>query len=282
MDKPFLTYDQQLQKLKDKGLGINDEEKAKKYLQNIGYYSLITGYKSIFKNPVTRTYYYNVNIEDIVSLYEFDENLRSIFMKYILKIERKISSLLSYEFCNKYGDTQDAYLNKEHYHENFSNEAENLIDKFSRTIQRDVHHRYIIHYRRHHSTIPLWVIMNTITFGSKSVMYEIMKDDIKTLISKQYENVNESDITSMLKCLTTYRNLCAHGERFYNARVGSAIVDTRIHEKLNINKNNGQYIQGKNDLFAVVIIFKYLLPKESFKEFKKILSVTIKKFVKKK
>lgn len=37
--------------------------------------------------------------EDIVALYEFDEELRGIFFKYLCRVERKMRSSISYHFC---------------------------------------------------------------------------------------------------------------------------------------------------------------------------------------
>ena len=52
MPKPFMTYDQQIAKLKEKQLIIPDDAKAKEELRRVGYYALITGYKELFKNPM--------------------------------------------------------------------------------------------------------------------------------------------------------------------------------------------------------------------------------------
>lgn len=49
MPKPFMTYDQQIAKLKEKQLIIPDDAKAKEELRRVGYYALITGYKELFK-----------------------------------------------------------------------------------------------------------------------------------------------------------------------------------------------------------------------------------------
>jgi abortive infection bacteriophage resistance protein len=78
--KIFLTYEQQLNKLQsDKGLTIADSDYAMHILQKISYYSLIGGYKSLFKAPVGGKYLYGVTFEEIVHLYYFDEHLRTIF-----------------------------------------------------------------------------------------------------------------------------------------------------------------------------------------------------------
>ena len=83
MAKSFLTYEQQLKNLvDDKNLIIKDEEYATSVLKKIGYFALIVGYKDLFKNNTTKKYKDNTCFEDIVALYEFDENLRALFLKY--------------------------------------------------------------------------------------------------------------------------------------------------------------------------------------------------------
>ena len=84
MTKPYLTISQQIHKLSnDKGLIINDHLFAENMLTNIGYFSLIGGYKSLFINPMTRRYELNTTFEDIVALYQFDDELRHLTFKYL-------------------------------------------------------------------------------------------------------------------------------------------------------------------------------------------------------
>ena len=59
MSKPYLTIDEQMKVLTDmKGLIVSDEKSAKDMLTDIGYFSLIGGYKRSFINPMTRKYEY--------------------------------------------------------------------------------------------------------------------------------------------------------------------------------------------------------------------------------
>ena len=89
MSKPFLTYDQQLDKLQnEKKLQIHDRTAAKEILKNIGYFSLIGGYKTPFINPMTRIYQNNASFEDVVALYQFDLSLRELVFKYLCEILR--------------------------------------------------------------------------------------------------------------------------------------------------------------------------------------------------
>ena len=83
MAKPFLTYEQQLNKLKnEKKLVISDDVVALNTLKDIGYFSLIGGYKTPFINPMTRVYEAGTTFEDIYALYRFDTALREL-VKYL-------------------------------------------------------------------------------------------------------------------------------------------------------------------------------------------------------
>lgn len=107
MIKPFLTYQQQIQKLMDeKCLIIKDTAFAAEKLQDLGYFNLIGGYKHPFRDKMTRVYIKNTTFEDVYALYQFDDQLRELFLKYLCQIEMKVRSLLSYAFCEQHGELQ--------------------------------------------------------------------------------------------------------------------------------------------------------------------------------
>ena len=62
---------------------------------------------------------------------------------------------------------------------------------------------------------------------------------------------------------------------------GTDIPDTILHKKLGVPKIGSSYSVGKNDLFAIVIALRYLLPKEEFKQFYKQLKSIISSYQKK-
>ena len=95
--KQFLTYDEQITFLEEKkGLIISDKEYARRTLLKIWYFPLINGYKEVFKESGNDQFQKGTTIEDIYELYSFDNDLRNIFLKYILVAERNIKSSLSY------------------------------------------------------------------------------------------------------------------------------------------------------------------------------------------
>lgn len=216
MNKPFITYTAQIEKLKnDKNLIISDSTFAVKSLQNISYYALIGGYKQPFIDIRTRKYINNACFEDIVSLYEFDEELRGIFFKYLCRVERKLRSSISYHFCEKYGERQDAYLNPENYNllPKYKNGVEKLIHMLDIMAKKNKDHEYIIYQRNKYHNIPLWVMMNALTFGQISKMFEFLPQNLQGTICRDFVNVKKNEMIKYLKVLTLYRNVCLNAMR---------------------------------------------------------------------
>ena len=283
MPKPFLTFEAQISYLEtDKNLVIQDHDYAESMLKRIGYFSLIGGYKVPFKNPTTKKYKDGTRFEDIVALYYFDEYLRELFLKYILKIERHIRALLSYHFTEKHGEQQSEYLNPTNYALSGRNASgiNRLVATLGNLANHNSDYPYINHQRQAYGNVPLWVLFNGVTFGSLSKFYSFTTQDIQTKVAKNFDKVNRKQLEQYLSVITKFRNVCAHGEALFSYQTRYDIPDTDLHLKMGIPKNGTQYTLGKRDLFAVVIAFRYLLPNEDFKRFKASLTSVIQHYLK--
>ncbi|MCM1185561.1 MAG: Abi family protein [Lachnoclostridium sp.] len=269
VNKPFLTYQEQIDKLKnDKKLQIEDEAYAITLLKRHSYFALISGYKRPFKRK-DGTYQEHTSIEDIYALYSFDNALRNIMLCKILIVEKHIKSLISYSFCEEYGSLQQTYLDATKYNYIPENQAgiNKLIVKLTTIASDPKDYPYIQYQKDTYHNIPLWVMMKALPMGSASKMYSYLPPKIQTKVSQEYPYINESELARMLDLLSRIRNVCAHNERLfdYNYQKG-AIKDSYIHQVLNIPKKGLKYKIGKSDLFAVLISLKYLLDRDEFED----------------
>lgn len=290
--KPFRTYEEQLALIKDQELIQTDEDGvfAETWLRRYGYFALITAYKEPLKE--SGHYRKGVTIRDVVALYEFDEQLRALTFRYLLRIERHLRLLISYSFCSAKGDETEKYLDAQNYAYETVEESdspaekrrkaaknaniEKLISYFEKELNQSSDRVYVEHYKNNHSNVPLWVIVNVLTFGSLSKMYEYSQPTIQANISKEVKGVNENQLRQILQVLTEFRNICAHDERLFTYRCSKRdIPDLALHARLGIDKKGQQYLYGKRDYFALVISFRYLLPRQEFLEFKRQLSSLI-------
>lgn len=277
--KEFKTIKEQINILKNKGLIIDNEIEVAKILEVENYYNLINGYKELFiekDQNLNEKFIKNTNFKEIYQLYLYDRKLKSIFMKYILNIENYLKTRVVYEFSSNYSN--DNYLKQENFN-NIDIYKVKAIDKLINDINLDIENQkangkdMLVHYSNNHKYIPLWVISIIITFGKLSKFYQLMKNKQQCAISKKYD-IKPHILITYMKSLTIVRNLCAHAERLYNIRLKSKIHNDDIHEKLNLIKNaSGNFTQGNNDLFSIVIIFKKLLSKEEFEIFFKEITI---------
>lgn len=268
-DKPFTTYENQIILLQEKGLTIVDDAAAINTLKKVSYFALINGYKKIFKDKKTGQYRAGVRFEDIVHLYDFDTHLRSWLLRYVLIIERKLKSLVSYHFSERFKDIPRFYLEANNYRYDNSRpqvakDVSELISKFNGILSSHKY-RYVTHYNNRHDDIPLWVIICAMSFGKVSVLYDLCLPGVKKRICDEYNGMKSPDhMTNILKLLTKYRNVSAHNERLYDFIVHDQLSHMAIHKELNVPMSKGDYIYGRQDFYAVLIAFKCLLDDDEF------------------
>ncbi len=275
MNKEFKTIEEQIDILKERNLIIN-EEKAKEIFRDNNYYYLINGYKDLFidENSEEEKYKEGVSLEEIFALYNFDSEIRSAFLKYILKIERRMDTYIAYEFSKQYGEKN--YL----IGANFNNNSKitdlkikSLIADINSNInaQRKNGNEMLRHYMAQYGYIPLWVLIRIITFGQISKFYDLMKQQDQNKVAKKF-GIREKELKTYIHNLAIIRNICAHDEKLYDIRLKNAIMQNDIHKRFNLTLQNGQYVNGFRDLFSIVIILKVLLNEEEFKEFYSIVT----------
>ena len=282
MPQAFLDYNGQIDKLVDeKDLIIRDRVYATEMLTRYGYFSLIGGYKNIYINKSVGKYKRGTTFEDIVNLYVFDEELRSLFLKNILKFERKLHSVISYHFTQTYGEQQSYYLDKHNFNyiPKYSAGIDELTRRLNNLATRPTDYAYINYHRSKYNNVPLWVLINAVTLGSISRFYMYSNPSLQSKICKDFPCLNEKQLEQILSVVTKFRNVCAHGERLFTYQTRDTIGDLPMHQKLNIPKKNQKYKYGKNDLFSVVISLRYILPKDDFIVFKRQLDNLIIKLI---
>ena len=125
-------------------------------------------------------------------------------------------------------------------------------------------HSATMHYVNNYGYVPLWILVKVLSFGIVSELFSILKKEDQYDIVDIY-GLDIDVFSNYLSILSNYRNLCAHEDIVYDNKTNKEIEDTRFHRMLNIPIMDNEYIYGKNDLFAILIIFKSLLKQEELK-----------------
>ena len=246
MEKPFLTIEQQMVLLESRGMKILSDT-AEKLLRE-GYYSIVNGYKDPFideqatKASGDDRYTNGTTFDSLYNLFSFDRSLRSLTFRYLVKAEATARTAIAYCFSEAHHNPDDYLLqanfcSKEEfvsYGKDGSEYAEELsrltgiLGRRAKNSEAD----FIAHYRQDYGSVPLWVLVNDLTFGNIEHFFNLMKPEEKAAacrcISKSTGRLGDKSLGFFevgkarvyLEVLVKFRNICAHDERLYCARVG--------------------------------------------------------------
>ena len=266
-EKRFLSYDDQITLLKQQGMIVSDEAFAKEVLENVGYYELVNGYKAIFKQTGNNRYLPGTSFEELLTLYKFDENLRQLFFKYILRIEIHMRSILSYAFCERYGNAQAAYLTRENYDTDgpAKDEINHLIGELDYAANRGSQAVYVMYYRKKYRDVPLWVLFKVLSQGTLNRFLRCSVPEIREAAASHFPDLREKTLCRMLSLMQDFRNVCAHNDCLYSYRSEDTIpmmpaVRSTAHAA---DPQNRTY--NGSDLFALLVVFRYLLDDRDYR-----------------
>lgn len=267
--KTFKTLDEQIDILVNKGLVVDDVEATKSILLRENYFFL-SGYRHLFMDPIdNKRYLEGTTFKELYSMFLFDRQIRNIIFKNILIVENNLKSILAYVMSKNHGFKENNYLNPNNFVRDSrkNRQINDLIRKMKRQISvNGKQHTATAHYIINYGYIPLWVVVKVLSFGIVGELYTILQYQDQKEIADVF-GVSIKNMVDYLPILANYRNLCAHEDICYINRTQKAINDTKYHKLLYIPINNEEYIYGKNDLFALVIILKTLLDPDNFNLF---------------
>ena len=267
--KEFKTLDEQIEILKNRGLVINDIDKTEELLLRENYF-FINGYRHIFmKNHKEDSFIPGTTFEELYAVFQFDRSFRNVLFKNLLIVENNLKSIIAYKLSKKYGIREKDYLKPSNFSQDIKKvrQVNDVLNKIKRQIKLNGgQHSATLHYISNYGYVPLWILVKLLSFGMINELYSILKPDDKLAIAEYY-NLDVETLGIYIALLSNYRNLCAHEDIVYDHRTQKEIPDTRYHMELDVPTTNDEYVYGKNDIFAVIIMLKCMLTESDFTDF---------------
>ncbi len=249
MHKEFLNVSEQVELLVHRGLTC--DERSGKILMREGYYAVVNGYGKYFldRNGTQEAhedrYLPNAHFQDIYELFLFDRSLRMLTFKVLSQVEGMLRSLVSSAFLEAHDGPDDyldpqCYTQPQHYllgERNFERNLRQTINTLSRYAndheddERGRDDVRLAHYRENYDSVPLWVVFSDFSFGNLFHFLALMRrDEQEAVCQKLASALEQPDHTTKVPSRRALvndvdlqvdvRNLCAHGERLFDARVG--------------------------------------------------------------
>lgn len=236
MDKPYKTYDELIGLLNARGVSTGPN--ARLILERDGYYPIVNGYKDPFlvSGDEYRT---GTSLEEIHALFVMDRRLKATMFRYMTLCEGVLKTVSTYVFCSRHPGDNEAYLRPENYaakgmraatavsitHE--MARALGRIEKESPRFRKD----YLEHYKSTHDNVPLWVTMNCLSLTQAFKFYTAQDEATRFATAQEFQRMHRESHPENARRIThaslersfdhikDFRNICAHDERLYCARV---------------------------------------------------------------
>lgn len=230
--KPHLSFADQVNLLKGRGLTISNEWRAERHLERIGYYRLKDYWEPlrqsrVFTRPsggrgteILEDFRPGSRFEHAVDLYVFDKKLRLVMADAIERIEVGLRVDVAHVLGrrNAFAHRSTAYLDPKRSTapQGTSNcHAEWLV----RADQNETRSRadWVQDFRtRYRPPLPIWMAVETWEFGSLSHLIAMAHPSDRMTISRKYDIRTPELLVSWIRMLSYVRNVCAHHSRLWN------------------------------------------------------------------
>jgi len=258
--KPALDVTAQLAQWQARGLAVPDAPRAAHYLSVVGYYRL-SAYSLPFQegNP-EHQFIANTGFDDVLNLYVFDRELRLLLLDAIERIEVGLRSHLGNYMALQYGPHW--YLDESHFVRSYAHKA--LLADIESHCKRKKE-LFVKHYVGKYSSPslpPSWMVMELLTFGQLSTIYDRMANAADQKAIARLFNTQAELLRSWLQTLSYVRNVCAHHSRCWNRALGNA---PKVPKKIPVNWIKMPIVLADNKidpnlrLYLVMVVIEFLL-----------------------
>ncbi|MAF31586.1 MAG: hypothetical protein CMF60_05220 [Magnetococcales bacterium] len=263
-NKPATNIDEQLDLFKGRGLVVEDEEKAKYYLEFIGYFRF-KGYAIPFQvDPQTHELQEGTTFQDILNLYIFDRKLRLHIMDAVERIEVALKSILSNQLSTKLGCHW--YMDQQYFVDEFTeipeveegdayekSQHDKMLDKVKREVSRSKSpfiQKYIGDQLEPLGFPPSWMMLEVSSFGLISKIYKNLTHEHQKDVAKVLE-IDAKVLASCVQAISVLRNTCAHHSIVWNAK---HTFNPRVPRMSSIFANHEQPDKVYNRLLVITLL----------------------------
>ncbi len=258
--KPAISFADQIIRLEQKGLNFNNKAQAEIQLASISYYRL-SGYWYPFRvrdkhNNVSNLFEADTDFNQVIFLYEWDRQLRSLILDAIERVEIAVRTQFTYHVGHTYGAF--GHTNAQNFHPKFKHQ--DWLNKLESEVRRSSDD-FIRHYQSKYTgfpTVPVWMLTEVMSLGALSFGYGGLINDKKNGIEDkkaiaQHFNLHHKKLGDWLHTLTYVRNICAHHSRLWNRSLAIRPDKTKDPKWL-------APITPRNDrIFYILLMLRHLL-----------------------
>ncbi len=255
--KPALSFEQQAQRLLDRGLSAPDKAVLMQRLSVVNYYRL-SAYWYPFKRVDTVTgrehFAPGTTFEMIWRRYTFDHHLRLLVMDAIERVEVAVLRTRMVEqftlLHGPFGYCEPTNFNPRLDHARLMREIDDAVARSKE--------EFVQRFRRKYTGephLPLWMAAEVMTFGQLFTFFRHLHRAEKKRLARAFD-LYPPVLESWLHTLNFTRNACAHHARLWNRQIP-------IRPKLPDGRHKPEWHRpvrvDNRRVFAILTVLNYLL-----------------------
>ena len=222
MNQKPRTIQDQLARLKEKGMAFNDESIAASYLERISYFRLKYYWTDMIDSE-TGYFIDDANFFEVTRRYEFDKKLRNILFDAIevLEVGLRTKFITTFSLATNTGlwYLDKSLFDNQQFHEDLVLDLKYEFDRNSDPFVR----QYILEHPNwdrnslEGDNPDAWMILETATFGTLSKMYKnfLNQSPLKSRIANELGLYSSKDLSGWLEAISVLRNIIAHHSRIW-------------------------------------------------------------------
>ncbi|CEA08254.1 Abi-like protein [Arthrobacter saudimassiliensis] len=246
--KPWLSVDEQIERLENRGVQVDDRARAEFALKSIGYYRL-TGYLYPFRESETYVddegrsrvrvlsgYKPRTTLRQAEEIIDFDRRLRMLVMDGVERIEVAVRMQIGYVLGRR---SPFAYEDPDSFTRAFTTpttdsrnpKPSSHIQWLQRVNTRKASsdEQFVAHFReKYDDRMPVWALTEILELGHLSVLYRGMAQTDTEEIAAAFGVPTKKLMGSWLASLNYVRNVAAHHARLYNRKLQNAPSRPRV------------------------------------------------------
>lgn len=235
-DKGHLSYEGQLERLRSRGLSVQDPQRGIALLKTVGYYRL-SAYVYPFREKLPKaewtpghtrseTIMPGVNLEHVRAMWDFDRRVRLLVLDASEVIEVGLRTQIAYVLGRRdtFGHVHESSLDQNkcddaRYVKGVPERAFDMwIKRYDELREQAKTEDYVQHNLTKYDESPLavWVAMEFLDFGAAVRLLGLMLDSDSNEIARNMGFTSGQKLSKVLLSCSSMRNRAAHHSRTWN------------------------------------------------------------------
>lgn len=251
----FNNYDEQLKKLKQKGLNVEKNDLVVEFLKSNGYYNLITKYKNDWYVD-NKQYPPETSIYDLYLYHRLEDDLRNILFRFTITFEKRLKEIMAYCISKEIGIYETDYLNPSKYKRRLYNKACSITSFLHETLE-ETKYDPTKYYRENYDGVPPWILLNNISLGQARALLSIFPFEMSDYVARHLLPFNNNICIKYYWARTLQRDEAKELLKLYRSNNYTLEIECISDAQFTCIKNaKAKYIELVKNMISIIHDFR--------------------------